>query len=196
MSVPQIVVRVMRMTASRAPACGRATSSTRMSAGPWNTFARIIAFDLPIAGLFAGCSRIAFIELNLSKLKFRFAQLTQDGFQLVCCNRFCQTGSCPVGIGERDAVARITGSDDDDRQIVTTFAKRAEQRDRVTIAAVNNGEIKLGGPTATNFQCAIDVVPDQNFAAKLLERFGHGLFKSRIAGEQESESNVHCVPPS
>src|SRR5450759_4433318 len=41
-SVPQIVVVVTRITASPAPACGRGTSSTRMSPGPWKTVARIV----------------------------------------------------------------------------------------------------------------------------------------------------------
>src|SRR3954467_1697721 len=41
-SVPQIVVRVTRITASPIPALGRGTSSTRMSLTPWNTVAFII----------------------------------------------------------------------------------------------------------------------------------------------------------
>src|SRR3954447_21815239 len=41
-SVPQIVVVVIRITASPGPACGRVTSSTRMSPGAWNTVARMV----------------------------------------------------------------------------------------------------------------------------------------------------------
>src|SRR3954468_17464402 len=41
-SVPQIVVVVMRVTASPEPAWGRGTSSTRMSPGAWNTVARMV----------------------------------------------------------------------------------------------------------------------------------------------------------
>src|SRR3954462_6704882 len=41
-SVPQIVVRVTRITASPIPALGRGTSSTRMSSTPWNTAAFIV----------------------------------------------------------------------------------------------------------------------------------------------------------
>ena len=40
-SVPQIVVSVTRITASPGPGADAATSSTRMSFGPWKTVARI-----------------------------------------------------------------------------------------------------------------------------------------------------------
>ena len=42
-SVPQMVVSVMRITASPTPARGRSTSSRRMSFTPWKTVARIVA---------------------------------------------------------------------------------------------------------------------------------------------------------
>ena len=41
-SVPQIVVSVTRISASPGPGRGRATSSTRMSSGAWNTAARMV----------------------------------------------------------------------------------------------------------------------------------------------------------
>ena len=41
-SVPQIVVAVMRMTASPDPAVGRGTSSTAIWSFPWNTTAFIV----------------------------------------------------------------------------------------------------------------------------------------------------------
>jgi hypothetical protein len=61
-SVPQMVVRVMRMTASPGPGWGRATSSTRMSLGPWNTAARMV--DGEAAGIAAvAADAIAILDL-------------------------------------------------------------------------------------------------------------------------------------
>src|SRR3982751_509533 len=75
-SVPQIVVRVTRITASPIPALGRGTSSTRMSSTPWNTAAFIVL--TPVR--FSVRSRVSrAVVMEISFLLLSSLQAIEDG---------------------------------------------------------------------------------------------------------------------
>ncbi len=63
--MPQIVVKVIRMTASPMPALGRGTSSTRISFGPRKTFARIVFRVRVVEEAEAGAGRTTSMTFEL-----------------------------------------------------------------------------------------------------------------------------------
>ena len=90
MSVPQIVVRVTRMTASPTPARGFGTDSTRMSFGPWNTVARMVSVAR-LAG--RGVSTIRVMAGLLLGRTGRRRKSCVSWFSAYSMNRLCQAVS-------------------------------------------------------------------------------------------------------
>lgn len=128
-----------------------------------------------------------------SEFEFGFAQLFENNVEIGGRYWLRDAGGRALGVSERGAMARFTRGHDHDRQIVATGTKRAKQRDRVTITAIDHGKIEFGGALAANLESTIDIVSNYSFGTGLFESFGYGLFEIGIMSEQESEANFHCL---
>src|SRR5262249_20732525 len=136
-------------------------------------------------------SFLALLFSDRCEFEFSFAQLLQEKLQFFGYSQFVDAGVSAVGISKRSAMERVARGHNNHWQIMTTRFERAQQCDRVTVAAVDNCEIELAAPAAANLQGVIDIVPNQDFCANICERFSYDIFEVRILCEQESEADVH-----
>ena len=121
----------------------------------------------------------------------RFKQFVKGEFEIGDVDWFGEASRRSVCVSKCGTMTRVARGNDDDWQFVTAGVKCAEQGYRMTITAVDYGNVKIRSTLAANLKSMIDVVPDKNFRAAFLQRFSDDFFKTGVMSKQESEADIH-----